>query len=90
MTFLTQVYKESEFNQKDLNDKFPDWPESKNIVPRSRELIANHASCAENVAHQKHVQREKLDREREVKVLFNEIQGVVQAVRETEIKFFQD
>ena len=30
-TFLTQVYKESELTQKELEDKFPNWAKARNI-----------------------------------------------------------
>jgi len=30
-TFLTQVFKESEFTQKELEKKFPNWAQKRNI-----------------------------------------------------------
>ena len=30
-TFLTQVYKESELTQKELEEKFPNWAKARNI-----------------------------------------------------------
>ena len=70
-TFLTQVYKESELTQKDLEEKFPNWAKARNIQKRSQEIINDFATTKENVAQQKRISGAKLRKEREVKELFD-------------------
>ena len=50
-TFLTQVYKESELTQKDLERKFPNWSSDRNIAETANKLIEGHAKTRKNVAH---------------------------------------
>ena len=66
-TFLTQVYKDSDLTQKELEEKFPNWAKARNIEHISQELINNHAKTKENVANQKKINDAKIKREKEVK-----------------------
>ena len=50
-TFLTQVFKESDCTQKELDAKFDNWPVRRNIVEASKAIINSHATSKEIVAH---------------------------------------